>query len=373
MFFSCPPVRRGTLVRIGGGVIGVMVALGLSMNIAPAQAEVPAGSQIVVTVPTNGACDVSNVVTHSLASDIVSMNGTNLVFTRDVTTPIATNDNIQFAVTVDTTTSGCAMQDTATMTIDGERVEPYEHNISAGGATFTITARAPESSDGPGSDNPPVELGTPHVTPPTCETPGVVESVPHNSEGVTYSYSPGDAHISAILDADFEFGALPHGWTQDNDSTAIWPLDLDQLTSDQCENDSPGNGENNNGDGDGGDGGNGGNGDGDDGGDRGNNGHPEGNSQSSVNEHDAGGLNADTVTRAHDVAAAASTARRITPGRHLVTGQSGAYTASELPATGGASAWLLAAGNLLVAAGAVTVFLVRRMSRSVRPAKLAQP
>lgn len=342
-----------------------------------AHAEVPAGSQIVVTVPTNGHCDVSNVVTHSFASDVVSMDGTNLVFTRDITTPIATNDNIQFTVTVDTTTSGCAMQDTATMTIDGERVEPYEHNISSGGATFTITARAPESSDGPGKDNPPVELGTPHVTPPTCETPGVVESVPHNSEGVTYSYSSGDSHISAILGADFEFGALPQGWTQENDSTAIWPLDLEQLTGDQCENDSPGNGESSgndkNGDGDGDDGGDDGSGGTSEGGNGGNNGHPEGNGQSSVNEHDAGGLNAHTIMRAHDVAPAAVAAPRIDSGQHPGADRSGAYTARELPATGGASAWILAAGNLLVAAGAVTVFLVRRLSHSVRPARLAQP
>lgn len=372
MFFSCPAVRRRSL--FGFGAISIALALVLTN---PAYAEVPAGSKIVVTVPTNGQCDVSNVVTHSFNSDVVSMDGTNLVFTRDVTTPIATNDNIQFTVNVDTTTSGCAMQDTATMTIDGERVEPYERNISSGGATFTITARAPESSDGPGNDNPPVELGTPHVTPPTCETPGVVESVPHNSEGVTYIYSSGDGHVSAILDADFEFGALPQGWTQEDDSTAIWPLDLDQLTGDQCENDSPDNGENSgnggNGDGDGDDGGDNGNGGTGDGGDGGNSGHPAGNSQNSVNEHDAGGINADTVTRAHDVAPAAVATPRIDSVRHSVTGHSGAYTASELPATGGASAWILAAGNLLVAAGAVTMFVMRRVSRSVRSARLAQP
>ncbi|MFD2766332.1 hypothetical protein, partial [Micromonospora eburnea] len=139
---SISDVRRGQERRRGRTLLAVGIAgVGTGALLAAptaALADTRAGSTIQVVVATNGQCGLENVTTHTLSTDQVAFEAPNFILTRMVDTTIPTGMATQFGLTVDTSVSGCALQQPVSVTVDGVSV-PFQNNISAGGAMMTVT------------------------------------------------------------------------------------------------------------------------------------------------------------------------------------------------------------------------------------------
>lgn len=211
------------------GVITLAMALGMMLVAIPAGASVAAGSTITVTIPTNGSCSASDVIAHSDSSDDVSVGDSQIVLTRHVTSEIPDNTDIQFTAQVNTPVSGCQMRQPVLMEINGKAVSPYENNISSGGATLSITARAPLTSE--------VSPTDPGVIQADCDENGIVDPeviLPDDTEFVTYSKSGeevpgGTVTVTASAQNDYTF-VDTSGWDVAADrKTATKTIELDDV------------------------------------------------------------------------------------------------------------------------------------------------
>src|SRR5699024_4034523 len=169
----------------------------------PAVAAVPAGSTIVLTIPTNGSCSASDLIAHGDSSDEVSVSDSMIVLTRHVTSEIHDNADIQFTAQVNTPVSACQMRQPVSMTINDKVVSPYENNISSGGATLTPT----------------VSPTDPGVIQADCDENGVVDPeviLPEDTECVSSSTS-GDGAPGAVI-AETDTAPAAHHLTDESGS-----------------------------------------------------------------------------------------------------------------------------------------------------------
>lgn len=108
-------------------------------------ADIPAGATIQVVVPTNGKCELEDVVTHTQPTDEIVYEAPNFVITRVPDQTIPTDAKVQFGMSVDTRGSGCAMKKPVTVKVDGKPINEFENEISRWGTSMTVSFHPPVS------------------------------------------------------------------------------------------------------------------------------------------------------------------------------------------------------------------------------------